>query len=1130
MKQRSEYSRYYGDFRGVDFSSDHTLVHESRFPYLVNMYKDYASGGGQGIETVPGFRRRFTAPNSGRIYGIHSYKLQDENGESKRHVLVHAGDQLYDWAAYPKAVGDYKAQEVVVKEYDEHAADAYEDVRIDEDYVEVYVKAETSCEFLDIRAIKNISANQWISIYSEPVYNGEVTNVIRLPDAYTLSHTTDDVGNVTGVRIKFTKTIKDSAGNVVARFSAGDSIQVQRVEGKRNKSVNKVYGANHSYGGGLTNDAEYPYYRRRLFTFDSDYANATSRVFYIELGGEKYTAYPESALSPSAFALTEGAVELKKIPSKISGAEGVEEKSAFSYTELDGKLYFGIRGLQKSDSSVYMAVFAENGDNLSIRGNETITVRTYNCPTTIATYTAVEYDEYDDETQPDYVYFDVVSDGGFEIDSITKSNGEPLTEDQYLLYGNRFLVKKSLISVGDTVKIKFKKNETESRYSGMNEHDSQSFVFNNRIYIIDGKNYLVYDGESVSLAADEAYVPTTYINIVVGGENADAGKEYEPRNMLSPYFRHTFVADGETTEYHMNENMLEGIESVKVYGVTLVKEEDYDVDLINGKITFKEPPAKPEDARTPVDPDDEEASEGDPYPEMYAGVEITAKKGVYPMPGEDGDTTTEDFRSMINGATIATIFDNRVFFSGIPTKPNFIFWSNVKDPAYIGVLNYAQDGTGTTPITAMVRVANSLLVLKGDTEQEGAIYYHTPYDTGIDVMPKTYPSEAGLAGIGCLGAACNFLDDPVYVSRLGLEAVGYRSLQNERSKEHRSSLIDAKLTNIKTGEGSKVNALHGAKLCEWDGYLVLLVDGKIFLADSRQVYQNKRGETEYEWYYLEDIGVFEGQYARYRYLEEYPVVLLDEENDPVVLNVEYDGEQYPIKLISEIITDISTLEVDANTAKVETRVTVNGKEFSIAAAMYRQNGKYHACLCDTDGEQIGGTFCPAVVIREMDDNIFFGTTNGVVCSFNFDMRGEDGFAPTENKDFSVYTFDDRTIYSGCAIKMDNCGVPHMTKSTVKKSTVVKVKSFQSTAAKVRVRTNNDPYKEIERINATRFSFENMDFSDFSFVVGEDSLFSIREKEKKWVEKQYYVYSDEYKKPFALLYVAYKYFIAGKFKK
>ena len=48
---------------------------------------------------------------------------------------------------------------------------------------------------------------------------------------------------------------------------------------------------------------------------------------------------------------------------------------------------------------------------------------------------------------------------------------------------------------------------------------SEYFIFNNLLYIIDGKNYLVYDGTDIMPVVNygdkhPVYVPTTYINII----------------------------------------------------------------------------------------------------------------------------------------------------------------------------------------------------------------------------------------------------------------------------------------------------------------------------------------------------------------------------------------------------------------------------------------------------------------------------------------------------------------------------------------------------------------------------------------------------------------------------------------
>ena len=97
-----------------------------------------------------------------------------------------------------------------------------------------------------------------------------------------------------------------------------------------------------------------------------------------------------------------------------------------------------------------------------------------------------------------------------------------------------------------------------------------------------------------------------------------------------------------------------------------------------------------------------------------------------------------------------------------------------------------------------------------------------------------------------MGACINFLDDPIFISRLGVEAVGQLSVRYERANEHRSSLIDAKIVNMD---------LSSAVVAEWNGYLLVLVDGCIFMADSRQRYTHAIGVNQYEWYYIENVGV-----------------------------------------------------------------------------------------------------------------------------------------------------------------------------------------------------------------------------------------------------------------------------------
>ena len=740
------------------------------------------------------------------------------------------------------------------------------------------------------------------------------------------------------------------------------------------------------------------------------------------------------------------------------------------------------------------------------------------------------------------------------VTALAKTNGEDLTFlMNYDATTRELSYASSDLSAGDRLLLSYKEGiltASDALFSSMNPAKSTSFIFNNRLYIIDGKNYLVYDGEKVVSVLDNAYIPLTYINIITSGENADIGKEHEQRNILQPKFRHTFIADGTTTEFFLNENALDEISEVKVYGQAKTQGTDYTVDLAQGSIKFNTAPAKPEQT---IQIEGTAGSENVYYPEMYAGIEVIAKKVFTSVSGVTDECA--EISRLITDCTIATIYDNRVFLSGNPNYPNHIFYAarnstGYVDPSYFGVLNYMQDGVGIAPITGMITVADTLMVLKDDTQQDGSSYFHTATQTGDAIQPVIYPSQQGLSGIGCLGACINFLDDPIFISRLGVEAVGQLSVRYERANEHRSSLIDAKIANMD---------LSSAVVAEWNGYLLVLVDGCIFMADSRQRYTHEIGVMQYEWYYIENVGVYKGQYPEYKYATQIADELQGKSvkyctkckksknectcgNDDNIIDV-------PIMLANNVYLmntnetlDLTGQVVNApddygkETVRVFTEgvaVDIDGVEYTVGVYYTIHEVydiftgdlvRYEAYLCEGKGEYIGGVFQKATTIRDMFDNIYFGTKNGVVCSFNFDKRNSEGEIEPR-----WYTFDNRTIYSGCATKMDCCGIPHLTKNTVKKSTVIKTKSFRSSSAKIKVRTNKKPYTQIARINNSLFSFEDMDFTDFTFNTTEQSLFAVKEKEKQWVEKQYYIYSDEYMKPFALYYVSFRYQVVGRLK-
>lgn len=945
LSERKEYGRFYGDFRGVDFSTDHTQIDERRFAYLVNMWKNYFTDQGAGIETIPGFRKAFCGAISGggtdtdnTVYAIHNYKKVTADGE-KEYALIHIGKRLYVW--------DFSKATNVLK------------------HMMLTVPKKVHPAYYDFELPKSIGAVDRISIWgNDEIYVGHGT----------------------------------------------------------------------------------------LYFFDTTLRYSTDRTDLYE--GQYITLYYyDEKIDAGDLAVFHGMAQRKSCSFVMNNRLYI----------IDGKnyLYF--------DGETVAPVLSEKVEN------------------------RIKYDNWNTAWL-----------------AIASVRDKATAMEQYPVG--------TVLEVSDKTATVTEYIGTFVDFPGFGElfdpfttEDTSTVGWLN-----------VKEGEVETYGA--AYVPTTYRWAVPAGVNANAGEEWESRNLLSPYFRMTFVGDGENKRFYLNEKDVT-ITEVRVNGEVVTK----GITLVHdqGVVSFDTPPPKPS-------------------PEGDDNVVITAKKWWRGFDGGIGGNA-ETSKDMILGCTIAQVFDSRVFFSGNPQYPNHVFWCGLTDgypnPTYIGAINYQVDGVGSSPITGMIAIADSLMVLHRDAENGGAVYYHTPQLMESDIIPKVYPMTQGLSGVGCLGACTSFLDDPVFVSRFGLEAMGQLSVRYERALEHRSYLVDSVLTKCD---------LSSACLEEWGGYLFLLVDGKCFIADSRQRFSHATGHAQYEWYYLEDIGVWEGQKEEAVYASELPLALQKPDGTGIDINwcpvckapaSRCNAEGHKSKhvsmplLIADAVWDANlyetvdkrgkavSTEVEPTLELIETRdddvVTLSYVNYVVQEDLH---DNLHAYLVTLAGNYTGGTFHKAMSLKAMGDTLYFGTENGYLCAFNFDQRNERGEFKTD-----AYSFDERAILSGCATKMDNCGIPHLTKNTVRKSLVVKTKTMGRFAAKLKVRTNKKPYEQIARITSGTFALDDIDFADFSFDTDGETLFAVKEKEKRWVEKQYYFYSDEYLKPFSLYYVAFRYAIMGRYK-
>lgn len=341
-------------------------------------------------------------------------------------------------------------------------------------------------------------------------------------------------------------------------------------------------------------------------------------------------------------------------------------------------------------------------------------------------------------------------------------------------------------------------------YSGMKPAKSQTFIYNNILYIKDGINYLEYDGETIGEVV--GYIPTTSIS----RNPAGGGSIYEDVNLLSSYRKNSFCADGKSTEYYLDAQNIDSDYSpiVIVNDKLLVESQDFSVNSAKGLITFNTAPTEP----LTVGQDN---------------VFITYKK------------TVAGHRDRINKCTLLTVFDNRVFFSGNQDYPNTLFHSSLNNPRYVSDLDFYTEGLDNSPIKSMVAGNNALWVFKAPSQANTTVFYHNPV---IDSeYGKVYPSSHSSITTGCMSTGINFNDDICFFSDRGLEAIS-GDVTTEQILAHRSGLIDNRLLN----ESDYKNMI----LEEYEGYLLVFIGNKVYLADSRQR-STIEDHWEYEWYYWE---------------------------------------------------------------------------------------------------------------------------------------------------------------------------------------------------------------------------------------------------------------------------------------
>lgn len=343
-------------------------------------------------------------------------------------------------------------------------------------------------------------------------------------------------------------------------------------------------------------------------------------------------------------------------------------------------------------------------------------------------------------------------------------------------------------------------------FDGANPVKSQAFVYEDEFYFKDGLNYIKYTEKGGTVQGIAGYIPTT----TIARKPMGGGTKYEDVNMLTEYRINSFLSDGGSFDYFLDVTNIDSdfLPVVTVNGIA-VQQTKYTVDYAAGKITFTE------------------SAPDAPLTDGQDNVIIKFKKTV---PG---------YREIITECTLLQVFDNRVFVSGNRDHPNMIWHCSLNDPTYWSDLDYYREGMDSAQVNGIVAGNNALWVFREPSEANTTVFYHTP--TIDDEYGKIYPAAHSSVTIGCTGKAINFNDDIVFFSERGMEGIS-GDITTEQMAGHRSSMVDRKLT---AEPDYKEMVLE-----EWEGYLLVCIGNKVYLADSRSIFTNEN-HIEYEWFYWE---------------------------------------------------------------------------------------------------------------------------------------------------------------------------------------------------------------------------------------------------------------------------------------
>lgn len=206
------------------------------------------------------------------------------------------------------------------------------------------------------------------------------------------------------------------------------------------------------------------------------------------------------------------------------------------------------------------------------------------------------------------------------------------------------------------------------------------FGFGNKLYLLNGHEYLSWDGNPAHAAAEvEGYIPL----VITAASPSGGGTKLENINRLTPKRRARFSADGESRIFYLPEHPIAAVTRVEINGAAV--QSGYLASIKNGEVQFETAPGQ-----------------GVDNVEIWYEVRDCYRDQV----------TAMRFCETFNGDT-----DTRVFLYGDGTNKTIysgITETGVPSAEYFPDLFEIAVDSENTPITGMVKQFSYLMIFKPD--------------------------------------------------------------------------------------------------------------------------------------------------------------------------------------------------------------------------------------------------------------------------------------------------------------------------------------------------------------------------------------------------------------------------------